>query len=73
MSSVNENAIGFVVESAVRHSNGGPAGIARLYVADEARAKEIAAAHPGRTYRAIPYDEMPATARANLEREHAGV
>jgi hypothetical protein len=65
--------IGYVVESAaIDQRTGKHAGTMRVYVATEARAKEIAEAAPGRTWRAIPFEEMPAAARENLERAAAG-
>jgi hypothetical protein len=61
--------IGYVVESPVEGQNG-RIGTARVYVATEERAREIAAAHPpGRaTVRALDYADMPPAARDNLER-----
>lgn len=60
--------IGYVVESPVTRSDGARTGTARVYVATEARAREIAGAHPSRTWRALPFEEMPAAARDNLIR-----
>ena len=65
--------VGYVVESPVEHSHGGPSGIARVYVATEARAQEIAAGHPERTYREVTYDSMPTHARENLEQAAGAV
>lgn len=45
-----------------------PVGTFRLYVATEARAREVASAAPGRTYRAVSVAELPVAARENLER-----
>lgn len=60
---------GYVVEGpAFRDAQGRFLGMPRVYVATEARAREIAAAHPERTWRAMKLEEMPAAARANLER-----
>lgn len=53
----------FVVESPVLQPNGDYAGTARVYVATEERAQEIASAHPERTYRSVGFEEMPAQAR----------
>lgn len=60
--------IGYVVESPIKGHGGARDGTARVYVASEARAKEIADAHKDRTFRPIPYSEMPQKARENLER-----
>ncbi len=54
----------FVVESPVTR-DGARIGTARVYVATEARAREIVAALPSeRTYREIAVDEMPANVPA---------
>jgi hypothetical protein len=64
---------GFVVESPALNQDGSRAGTFRVYVATEERAKEIASAAPDRTWRSIPFDEMPEKARANLERFEGGI
>ena len=58
----------YVVESPALRSDGQYSGTFRLYVATEERAKEIAAQHPERSYRPIPFEEMPEVARLNLEK-----
>lgn len=63
--------IGYVVESPVEvKTKDGEirTGTARHWVATEARAVEEAAKHPDRTWRAVPFDEIPFTARENLLR-----
>lgn len=61
--------IGYVVESAVYAGDTNVrAGTARIYVATEARARELAGEKRGATYRPIPYAEMPQAARNNLMR-----
>lgn len=57
----------YVVESPITRSDGLQAGIARVYVATKARAQELTAGHPERTYRQIGYQDMPEKARRNLE------
>lgn len=61
----------FVVESPIVDNTGAPGGVARVYVGTEARAHEIASAHPARTYRAVALADMPQAARDNLERARA--
>jgi hypothetical protein len=65
---MEEGMNAFVVESPVVDASGTRVGIARVYVATEVRAQEIANAHPARAYRAIPFEDMPEKARANLLR-----
>jgi hypothetical protein len=60
--------IGYVVESLMHSPTGLPPKTACIYVATETRANEIAAGAPGRTVRAIAYEDMPLAARENLER-----
>lgn len=55
----------YVVESPALE-NGVKVGVFRVYVATEARAKEIAEAAEGRTYRCLPISELPVAARDNL-------
>lgn len=57
----------YVVESVVRGVGVHPA-TARVYVATEARAIEIASGAPGRTWREVDVADMPVQARENLER-----
>lgn len=62
-----DDRVGYVVESPVTDAAGKVAGVARIYVATEERAKALAANHPQGLYSAIPYSLMPAVARENLE------
>jgi hypothetical protein len=65
--------IAYVVEGPVfRDAKGECIGMPRVYVATEERAKEIAALHPERTWRAISGEDMPAAARENLLRQRGG-
>lgn len=57
----------YVVESPVTDSRGKVA-TARVYVATEERAREIASAHPERTWRMIQLNDMPLAAKENLIR-----
>lgn len=57
----------FVVESpVVRKTDGVRVGTARVWVATEERAKQIASEHPERTYRPVTENEMPEKVRAGL-------
>lgn len=60
----------YVVESRIvdEHGNGGTA---RVYVATEERARQIASEHPGRTWQAIGLEAMPEKARLNMLRARA--
>lgn len=58
----------FVVESVARTPDGQKFGTFRVYVPTEQRAREIAEAFPGRTWRAVDIDTIPAAARENLLR-----
>jgi hypothetical protein len=62
---------GYVVESPVYNDKGERAGTARVWFATEARAIEVAAGHPSRTYRAVDESEMPEKVRANMRAAHA--
>lgn len=61
--------IGFVVESEVDFN--GVRGTARVWVATEARAAEIAGLAPGRAYRAVAYADMPPAVRESLEKKQS--
>lgn len=61
----------YVVESVIANDKGERIGIARVYVANEARAIEVAGLAPGRTYRELSLDEMPPAARENMLRAAA--
>lgn len=65
------SSFGYVVESAARDEQGNHRGTFRVYVGSEDRAKQIAAAAPGRTFREVALEDMPPEARANLERARA--
>ncbi len=56
----------YVVESPAI-INGERVGTYKVYVATEERAQSLADEVPGRSYRSIHVEEMPAHARANLE------
>lgn len=58
--------IAYVVESPVTRPDGVRSGTARVYVQTEERAREIAAQHPERSWRAVPVSEMPEAARVNM-------
>lgn len=55
----------FVVESPAVQ-DGRRLGTFRLYVATEARAREVAAGHPERTWRELPIDAVPEGPRKAL-------
>lgn len=57
----------FVVESVARDQAGARVGMFRVYVATEARAREVSDAGAGRTWREMPIGEVPEKARAALE------
>ena len=57
----------YVVESPATNALGERQGTFRVYVATEARAKEIAGAHPERTYREIAFEAMPEKASENMK------
>lgn len=61
----------YVVESIVTDGAGARQGVARLYVATEERAREVARQAPGRTWRAVDAESIPAAAREGLERARA--
>jgi hypothetical protein len=59
--------IAWCVESPVTAPDG-RIGTARVYVATEQRAREVAALAPGRAIKRLEGDAVPEAARANLER-----
>jgi len=61
-----EQVNAYVVESEAVDAAGVRRGTFRLFVASEARAREVAGQAPGRTWRALPLDEVPELARGPL-------
>lgn len=63
--------LAYVVESPVTNPKGIRTGTARVYVATQARAEQLASEVPGRTYRPIRFEDMPEAARQNMTGESA--
>lgn len=61
----------YCVESPAYDTEGRRQATFRVYVGTEARAKEIVSQGPGRAWRAVAAEEMPAGARENLLRARA--
>lgn len=58
--------IAYVVESPALDGEGKRVGTFKVYVATQARAESLASEIPGRTWRKISFEDMPAEACKNM-------